>query len=132
MSEYIVCLQNGLDFNSGKNWLDMLGQFFLLIVIFIVILALAYYSTKWASNLRMRGAGSLNMKVLESVSVGNQSMIELIKAGNKYFLVGVTKDNITFLTEIDEDNLVFDEDGEFSKAIPFEKYLKDYFNKKKK
>lgn len=132
MINYIVCFQDMAGVNSEKNWLDMLGQFFLLIIAFVVILVLAYYSTKMVAKVRLNGFKSNNIKIIESVSAGYQNMIQIVKVGSKFYLIGVTKEKITFLTEIEGDDLDITEKSNNEQVFPFEKYLKEYFNKNKK
>lgn len=129
---YILITQSNV--GKGNNWsstLGMLGQFFLLIIVFIIILFLAYYSTKWLASSRFSIKRNSNVRIIESISVGYQSTIQLIKVGSKLFLIGVTKESVTFLTEIDEE-INEDENKQNDFKVPFEKYLQEYFNKKKK
>lgn len=129
---YILITQSNV--GKGNNWsstLGMLGQFFLLIIVFIVILLLVYYSTKWLASSKLSIRKNSNVRIIESISVGYQSTIQLIKVGSKLFLIGVTKESVTFLTEIDEE-INEDENKQNDFKVPFEKYLQEYFNKKKK
>lgn len=137
MNYFILLTAQHLQINdtNGNNWssmLVMIGQFFSLIMIFVVILFLAYYSTKWISKARIGGLRSNNMKVIESISVGMRASIQLIKVGEQYFLISVNKDVVAFLSEVRKDSIqeVF-EDEKDEKIFGFEKYFKDSIEKYK-
>lgn len=96
---------------SGNNWSAMFGQFFFLILIFIGILFLAYFSTRLLMKSRMAGRGK-NIKIIEGLSLGMQGSLQLIKVADKYYLIGVTRDNINFLTQIQSDMIEDDKEEE--------------------
>ncbi len=134
--DYIIFLQSQIDISNGNNWsstFEMLGQFFFLIVIFAAILFLAFFSTKKLASFKMNGRGGAGMKIIETMAVGSQNSVQLIKIGKKYFLIGVSKENISFLAEINECDIpVREEKEKKTEKFPFEKYLQDYFGKRKK
>lgn len=133
--DYIIFLQSQIDIGKGNNWsstFEMLGQFFFLIVVFVAIIFLAFFSTKKLASFRLnsRGAG---MKIVETLAVGTHNVVQLVKIGKKYFLIGVSRENISFLAEIDECDIPVQEEKEKrTEKFPFEKYLQDYFGKRKK
>lgn len=132
--DYIVALQYNLDNVKENNWsstLGMLGQLFFLILIFVFILFLTYYSTKWVSTLKFKTRNSKNIKIIESTSVGVQNTIQLIQVGEQFFLIGVTKENITFLSEL-TGKFDKEENEEQKNKVPFEKYMQEFFDKRKK
>ena len=116
--------------NDWTNTASSIGQFFLLMFIFIIVLALAYFVTKWIAASKSGRKGG-NIKVMEAVTVGNRNTLQLIKAGTKYYLIGVTKDKISFLTEVDDQSIDIGppEQGLLAHPIPFEKYFNKFFNK---
>ena len=98
---YIIYLQSQID--SESDWsstFGMIGQFFLLIIVFGIILFLAYFCTKWIASVRMGARKNGFMKLISSMPVGGSNSVQLIRVGEKYFLIGVSKENITYLTEI--------------------------------
>ena len=88
------------------------------------VAVLAYYVTKMLALSRGRGRKGGNLRIVESISLGNQSVIHLIKAADKYLVVGVSRENITMLCELSEDEVVVDEQALFDpKETPFGKVL---------
>ena len=125
--DYIICLQSQSGERDWSSTLGMIGQFFLLIVVFAIVLFLAYFSTKWIASMRMGVRNNSVLKLISSMPVGGGSSIQLIKVGEKYFLIGVSKENITYITEVDSNDITYDnvEKPKFS----FEKCLKECYNK---
>ncbi|MBR1443993.1 MAG: flagellar biosynthetic protein FliO [Firmicutes bacterium] len=115
---------------SENNWssiINMLGQFFFLIVVFVFILFLAYYSTKLIARAKAGGITRGNIKIIETLSLGINASLQIIKVGEKFFLISVTKDNINLISEIDEDKLKINENKNFE--LKFENVIKDCIDK---
>lgn len=117
---------------SGESLISQIGTVLMTLVGFIVILYLAYISTKYiGKKYSLRGSGGKNIKVLENCSVGRNKSFAIIKAGDKTILVGITDTNINFLCELDESELSFNsssgESMEFSKA--FRRVLESKFSR---
>ena len=128
--KYIICLQSQID--SESDWsstFGMIGQFFLLIVVFAVILFLAYFSTKWIASSRMGLKKNSFIKLIFNMPLGAGNSVGVIKVGERYFLIGISKENINCIAEIDG-NEIPDSENETVK-FPFEKYFQEYFNKNK-
>lgn len=129
---YILSTQTIATTNDWSSMLGTLGQFFFLIVMLIFILWLAVFATKLIAKSRLGAGKNVNIKIIESVAVGYQQMaLQLVKVGNKYFVIGITKDRISFLTDVDSDSIeLSDSDEKEEGKITFEKYLKDFINKR--
>ena len=89
--DYIICLQSQSGERDWSSTLGMIGQFFLLIIVFGVILFLAYFSTKLIASARMGARNNSVLKLISSMPVGSGNSIQLIKVGEKYFLRVVSK-----------------------------------------
>jgi len=92
--------------NAGMSPLRMAGQFLYLILIFGVVVLLAYYATKWIAKAKQVRGANANLRIMDSLSLGAQGSVHLIQAGEQYILVGVTKEQITYLTKLDPAELV--------------------------
>lgn len=115
---------------AGGSMLDGVATFFqfiFLIAIFVGIVYMAYFSTRWIARARNSISGT-NIKVIESAAVGQQGTVQIVRAGNEYFLIGVTKENISLISKIDEEGIDFS----LNKAqanVPFDKYYDKYVKK---
>jgi len=126
---YIICLQSQLsgesDWSSG---FQMIGQFFLLIIVFAFVLFLAYFSTKRLAAFKTGMRKNDFMKVVSVVPVGGGNSVSLLKVGERYFLLGVSKERIVCISEIDGKDIPEIKEEEIK--LPFEKYFQEYFKKK--
>lgn len=81
------------------------GQFIVVLLIFVGVLALTFFVTRWVSGYQKgRGSGS-NIQLIESAPLTSNKHIQILRIGEKYLAVAVSKDNVTLLTELDEDEL---------------------------
>lgn len=46
-----------------------------------------------------------NLRIIETISVGNNKMISIVEAGTKYIVVSIGKDDVNYLTELKEEEL---------------------------
>ncbi len=112
---------------SGR--LDSFVQLFTVLIIFVFVLFLTYYATKWVGNYQKTRMEGSNIQVLETLRLSNTKYLQIVKAGDKCFTIAVCKDTITYLCEIDEKQLVLkntstESDSQNFKAI-LEKFKKD-------
>ena len=97
--------------------LDGIAQFFTVIVIFILVLAVTLGVTRWIGKYQSRISTGNNIEVLESVRISPQSYAEILRIGKKYVAVAVCKEKVTFLCELDKEEINFsksDEQGGFA------------------
>ena len=82
------------------------------IVGFAIILYLAYISTKLlGKRYRAKGRCGDNLKLLESLPLGQDKYLMLARAGEKIFLLGVTQQRIDLISELDEQSLTLSEES---------------------
>lgn len=115
-------------FAKQSDWLQVI----VLMVLFIVVLFGAYFSTKLFGNFQIKKGSSKNIHQLESISVGPQKVIQLIKVGEEFILIGITKDKITYIKEINKDNIDLNkyEKDKSNQVVPFSKHLEKFLSKK--
>lgn len=81
-----------------------------LILIFIIILLLAFYTSKWIGNSGLNLQKTRNTKIMDVTRIAPNKFIYIVKTGDKCFAVGVTKDHMEYLTEVNEDSLILQEE----------------------
>ena len=97
--------------------LDGIAQFFTVIVIFILVLAVTLGVTRWIGKYQSSISTGNNIEVLESVRISPQSYAEILRIGKKYVAVAVCKEKVTFLCELDKEEINVsksDEQGGFA------------------
>lgn len=105
---------------SGRA--DSYMQFMTVLVLFLLVLAITYFVTKWMAGYQRGRISNTNMEVLETVSLANNKYIQIIRVGQKYLAVAVCKDTVTMLTEIPEQDLIFS-DGSVPRTMGFKEIL---------
>ena len=101
----------------NSRW-EAFAQLLTLLVVFIFVLALTYFATRWAGNMQKTKMAGRNIQILETMRVSNTKYIQIIKICSKCFAVAVCKDTMTYLSE----SKTINTDG--FKAI-LEKFKKD-------
>ena len=106
--------------------LDSFFQLLTLLFIFVVILVLTYFTTRFIAGYQKGKGLGRNIEVIETYKVTSNKYIQIIRTGDKYFAIGIGKDEIHMLTEIGPEqlHLVKEEKAE-SPAF------KDFLNKAK-
>ncbi|MBQ9982311.1 MAG: flagellar biosynthetic protein FliO [Oscillospiraceae bacterium] len=122
---------------------SIVGKIFTVIatlIIFVVILYLAYITTKMLGKRYSLGnTGNKNLKIIDSMHIGQDKMLMIVKSGNKTVLIGVTKDHMEYICDVDESKLVFSTDTanengvtDFAQILKKTAAEKFNFNKKSK
>ncbi len=120
---------------EAKSLIGNIGTVIVAILIFILILYLAYFATKkMGKRLSIRGVGNKNIKIIDSISVGQNNAIMIIQSANKTLLVGITQNEISLISELDSDKLDLTENKNSNQTMAFSKafqtVLEEKFGKK--
>ena len=104
----------------NSRW-EAFAQLLTLLVVFIFVLALTYFATRWAGNMQKTKMAGRNIQILETMRVSNTKYIQIIKIGSKCF--------ITYLSEINEQELTYSSESKTINTDGFkailEKFKKD-------
>lgn len=111
---------------SGMNAADSIAQLITVLLLFVLILGLTWYTTRWIAGYQKGQKKGSNINVLETCSVGNGKYIQIVKLAETYVAIAVCKDTVTLLAEIPKEQLIFS-DGEGKTGLPF----KELFGKAK-
>lgn len=84
-------------------------KFIVLFIVFIAVLVLAFYFTKWYANSGLVKKGTGNIKVVESYQLAPGKIVYIVKIGSKFVSIMTSKDNIVKLTELSKEDLEFTE-----------------------
>lgn len=94
---------------SGR--LDAVAQFITVLIIFVAVLALTYYTTKWTANYQKGKLTSRNIEVIETFKLTTNKYIQIIRTGEKYLAIALCKDTVTVLAELTESEIKRAEEG---------------------
>lgn len=91
---------------QGSSTISNIAELLGLLLVFVLILVLAYYTSKWVGK---TGAGMAtknhNITIIETLRLSQTKYLQIIKVANKYIVIAVSKDHVEYLTEIDGDQL---------------------------
>lgn len=106
-----------------------------LILIFVLVLFLAYYTTKFVAKYQKNTLSNRsNIQVIESFRIGNNKYIAIVKIAETYYAIGVGKEEITYIDRLDSEKIKTEESGDDSSAkkIDFKDLLSQIRNKESK
>ncbi len=90
---------------NARNSINAVAEFFTVLLIFLLILAVTYFATKWIANFQKVKISSRNIRVIETYKITTNKYLQIIQTGKKYFVIAICKDTVTYLTEIPEEDL---------------------------
>jgi len=89
------------------NTADSYAQFIAVLVIFILVLGITAYVTKWIANYQKQQNVNCNIELIETTRISNNKYIQIVKIGEKYFAIAVCKDTVTLLCQVPEEEIQF-------------------------
>lgn len=80
-------------------------QFLTVILVFLLVLALTYFTTRFVGNYQKARSVNRNFEVIETYRITNGKYLQIVKIGEKYIVIGIGKDNITSICELSADDI---------------------------
>jgi flagellar protein FliO/FliZ len=109
---------------TSYSRLSSFAQLITLLIVFVFVLALTFYATKWMAKMQKSQFKNSNIKVIETFRLSNTKYIQIVKLGEKYVAIAVGKDTVTYLTELDESELDLTKAMEGTSNLEFQEILK--------
>ncbi len=101
---------------------DSYVQFMTVLILFVFVLAITAFVTKWIGGYQKSRSVGANMELIESLRLSNNKYVQIVRVGRKYLAVAVCKDTVTMLSEVPEEDLNFPE-GSLGSASTFRDVL---------
>ena len=76
-------------------------QFVTVTLIFVIVLAITYFTTRWVGSYQKKHMSYGNIKIVESMRLSSNKILEIVNVGDKYFLIAVCKDTVTKIGEVE-------------------------------
>ena len=111
-----------LTFDTAKS----VSQFFTLLVIFAIVLAVTYFTTSYIANFQKGKTAGSNIELLEAARLNQRQYVQIVRIGDKYYALAISKDNVTVIGELTEDNLNLE--APQNTATKFADILKNFKN----
>lgn len=110
-----------LDSSTGIN---SFAQFLTVLIIFVGVLALTYFTTRWVASYQKGKMMSGNIQVLETFKITQNKYIQIVRVGDHIYAIAIGKDTITLLGEVNEDEIHIQEDTGLPK-VDFKQLLEN-------
>ena len=95
-----------------SSGLESLGQLLVAILMFVVVVALCYFTTHFIAGYQKKRLSVGNFAVVDTMKIANNKFLAIVKAGkDNYYLIGVRKDEITFINKLNKDDISFKSDS---------------------
>ena len=91
---------------NGYSSVNSLSQFLTVLLLFVFVLAITYFVTKYIANYQKLQGQNRNFEIIETFRVTNNKYLQLVRAADKYIVIAVGKDEITKIAELDEENII--------------------------
>ncbi|MCI8372765.1 MAG: flagellar biosynthetic protein FliO [Lachnospiraceae bacterium] len=90
---------------AADSSLDNFLRFLASLGIFLFVLALAYFVTRWIGNYQKFQLKSRNIQVIETMRIANNKYVQIVKVAEEYLVISIAKERIELLTKLDEKNI---------------------------
>lgn len=90
-----------LNASALNSFLQLMGA----IVIFVFVLVITYFTTKWIGNYQQVHTTNKNLRVIESLRLTNNKFIQIVQAGDVYLVIAVGKEEVHLLTQLTKEQL---------------------------
>ena len=80
-------------------------QFLTVILVFLLVLALTYLTTRFVGTYQKARTAAGNIEVIETYKITNGKYLQIVRVGEKYVLIGIGKDDITSICELSADDI---------------------------
>ena len=81
------------------------GQFVVLLFSFVLVILMAYLSTRIIASFNKNKEMQGNMEVIETYRITSNKYLQIVKVVNRYVVISICKDTISFMLELSEDDI---------------------------
>lgn len=96
----MIILELGM--SNSESILQLLG----VSILFVFILVITYYTTKFVGGVKLGQTKKGNFKVLETYKIAQNKYLQLVQIGTRYFVIAIGKDDICSLVELQESEII--------------------------
>lgn len=83
------------------SFLQLLG----VILIFLFVLVITVYTTKWIAGYQKKHSFNRNIRVVETMKLTTNKYIQIVEVGEVYLVIAIGKDEITMLAQLTREQL---------------------------
>ena len=108
---------------SMSSRIEAFAQLLTLLIIFIFVLAVTYYVTRFVGNYQKNKLSGSNINILETMRIANNKYIQIVKIGSRVFAIAVAKDTVSYLCKESSSGKMLINNDNFKEIL--EKFKKD-------
>jgi flagellar protein FliO/FliZ len=87
--------------SSLESFMQLLGA----LIIFAFVIGITYLTTRWMGGIQKARSHNKNLRIVETIGVGNNKFISIVEVGTVFLVVSVGKDEVHLLAQLDRDQL---------------------------
>lgn len=76
-----------------------------LIIIFVFILFVTYFVTKWVGGYQKTQMSGHEFQVIDTIRIAGGKFVQIVKLGDVYLVIAVGKDEVTMLAKLTEEEI---------------------------
>ena len=102
--------------------LKSFGQLIVVLLIFVVVLGITAFTTRWVANFQKKQGVTTGMEIIDGLRISPNKMLQIVRIGDKYVCIAVGKDEINYICDVDPESIKKEEkntsfSGTFEKAL---------------
>ena len=105
-----------------SNRFDSIVQFITVILIFIFVLALTYFTTRFTAGFQKGRMQNSNMEIVDTFRIDQNKYMQIVRVGEKYYSMVVCKDTVTLLGELSKEEIMIPE-SQLGTTLSFKEIL---------
>lgn len=86
---------------SFSSFFELIG----VLIIFLFILVMTYFTTKWLAGYQKGKMFQTNLKVVETLKITTNKYIQIVQAGDEFLVIAIGKDEICLLSKLSREQL---------------------------
>ncbi len=87
------------------NAVNNFARFVSLLLIFILVLVVCYYTTRFVAKSQKGLRSGGNLELMESISLGGNRYLQLVRAGGHYMVLALGKESVQLLCELEAEEV---------------------------
>lgn len=99
---------------------DSYAQFITVLAVFVLVLAVTAFTTKWIANYQKQQNVNLNIEVVETTRISGNKYIQIVRIGETYKAIAVCRDTVTLLGDVPAEQL---REGNHDQGFRFKDFL---------
>lgn len=111
---------------------DQVAQFITVLFIFLFVLVITYYTTRWIAGFQKEKMTGKNVEIIETLKISQNKYVQILRTGEKYIVIAISKDGVTMLTEVEAEKIILPETNSAVAQLDFKAILEKAKKRAKK